>query len=296
MRRELEEDLSDRLHRQTLLEQERQRHFRDRFGGDDLRKLLNKSTGDQKPAESFSRPAPQVVNGAAPLDRDAYAAAKKTIILSREEFEKSAYEDEELARFKWMKDSKEKRKQSISQILAFVVCLAVLIDGRLLGKLTQASINQMTHGGAEYSDSTLHKTAELSLIEPVRTEKPAPAVQAIVPPIVQPREISTDPYALDPADTAARKTTLRSEIPKGTFSRGNVTTLTHVEVRVRNAGSVEAQNIKVTALIPGGASLQLHGPRTLGAGDTATFSAATSQVITVAGNIQMEQTCDNCRK
>lgn len=92
-------------------------------------------------------------------------------------------------------------------------------------------------------------------------------------------------------------TRLRASSPTGTFvtRRGN-TELESAQVKVRNAGAVEARDITVMVVVASGRTARLYGPRTLEPYKSATYSSDAAYVpITKAGKLKAEVSCSNCR-
>lgn len=112
----------------------------------------------------------------------------------------------------------------------------------------------------------------------------------------QPEAAVQDTPKPEPTPRPIGKTTLRAEQPRGTFLRSNYTILSSVSVRVKNHGIYEAKNVVVKARMPGWkSSVLLYGPTDLPAEATAEYTATPNEIVTVAGNIMVELSCENCR-
>ncbi len=82
--------------------------------------------------------------------------------------------------------------------------------------------------------------------------------------------------------------------PQGTFRRSRALTLVFVEVEARNVGSVNAENVQVTALVPGGQKVALKGPAVLEPNKVGKYTADANHPIVSTQKLKAEASCSNC--
>ena len=109
---------------------------------------------------------------------------------------------------------------------------------------------------------------------------------------------STVPMLASPASAnsdIANKTNVRViGDPKGTFRRSSSISLTHVEVVARNVGTVQADSVQVSLILPSGERVGLSGPATLAPNKSGTYVADPNQQIVSTQKLKAEATCGNC--
>ena len=92
-----------------------------------------------------------------------------------------------------------------------------------------------------------------------------------------------------------RKTRLRAGTPQGEFRRSTYTRLYKVFVSVRNAGSVQAENVRVYIETPMGNRVKLYGSSSLAPGVEETYSATPNEIVTTTKKMRVvDLGCDNC--
>jgi hypothetical protein len=300
------QELKHRLRSHSKVSRANQEAFTKKFSGKDLKDLLRESDGNRSDEEDTSPYA--VPSEPTPRNRHSEIEPPRRILSSLPG--DSDFDDEDemasmQARFQWTNDSRRTLRKSHAKILMMIVFFIALIDGRPYQALTEYALDLMTHG--QVAQSPVHeKSKPISYAEAVRQSPPRQSWQQTGLPAQQASSVPAQSWpvigdyqaeALEQSPIESiQKTTLRSEPPEGRFTRGRVTTLVSVKARVRNVGSVPARNIRVASRLPSGVRIAMKGPSELQAGETAIYSADPNQIVTVAGNLQMEQTCENCRK
>jgi ankyrin repeat protein/tRNA A-37 threonylcarbamoyl transferase component Bud32 len=98
--------------------------------------------------------------------------------------------------------------------------------------------------------------------------------------------------------TKVANTRLRKSDPEVQWILGRTPKLSSLQVTVRNVGEERAEEIRIEAILPGGQTLPLAGPESLGANTIATYKALLSSPISVtaAEKPDIELSCANCRK
>ena len=93
-------------------------------------------------------------------------------------------------------------------------------------------------------------------------------------------------------------TTLRTlEEAQGTFNTTRYGKyLTRAQVRIKNVGSVTANGVRVEVILPTGTRLQLSGPRSLKKYEVATYKNSMNEAYPPGERMEVEATCDNCRR
>ena len=107
---------------------------------------------------------------------------------------------------------------------------------------------------------------------------------------------STHSIGLAAAEDTSKKTRLRADAPVGTFQTYRYTQLTDVLVKVKNVGSIEAQDIQVVVVLPNGKEVSVSGPSSLAVNQTATYSGHPYEVITSTDKLSAKASCSNCYK
>lgn len=206
------------------------------------------------------------------------------------------------------------RRSKLVPGFLFLVFVGVLIDGRAYNFLMKTTMARLS--GAEVV-AEAGQEQEAKAPPPSSYTNSATSYQAAAKAAAQRSKsyaqwlasqgtkVSSEPRvaaALDGSasqtatnDQASQRTTLRSEPPEGTWTRGSVITLVTVQARVRNVGKVEAKNIQVYAEVPGGSRVRLSGPSRLSSHESAVYTAQPNEIVRVAGNLGVAMDCDNCR-
>jgi len=92
-----------------------------------------------------------------------------------------------------------------------------------------------------------------------------------------------------------KKTRLRLKgQPLARWVRGKGLKIDYIEANVRNSGRVTANDITVTAIVPGGKRIELTGPTELKRNKTAKYTYEESESLSRTGRIKVEMTCSNC--
>lgn len=83
--------------------------------------------------------------------------------------------------------------------------------------------------------------------------------------------------------------------PEATWSvASGVTQIKHLQVEIRNLGSQTAEDIAVSAILPGGQSVQLKGPQTLEKNKTGAYINDGVANTAHQGSIKVLIECSNC--